>query len=57
MLRPEMTLDDFVATMKARLDQFALDWRAQQKADPEHWPATMPFPDWWEQFEIDPLNT
>lgn len=52
-----MGLDDFVATMKARLDQFALDWRAQQKADPEHWPAEMPFPDWWEQFEIDPSNT
>lgn len=47
-----MDLDQFIAEMHARLDQFAADWRRHSRANPVDWPAHMDFPEWWEQFEV-----
>ena len=50
MPEPQPTLEAFVAIMKADIDRFAANWRAQHAAKPEEWPLQMNEGDWYDQF-------
>lgn len=46
-VEPVISLDAFVAQQRSKLEAFAADWRANQKAKgAEQWPSTGT-PDWW----------
>lgn len=48
--RDDMTLEEFIAEEKARIDAFANHWRQMQAADgKEIWPDQMPGGEWGEQ--------
>jgi hypothetical protein len=51
-----MTLDEFIETMKEKLDDFEVFWNDEQINNTEDYPSEMDFTDWLEQFEITSLE-
>jgi hypothetical protein len=47
-----MTLDEFVAEERARLDRFIADYRKQAVEHPDEWPLEMAAGEWDEQLQI-----
>jgi hypothetical protein len=42
-----LTCEEFVARLRAELDDLCADWKATQAVDLEECPETMPLRDWW----------
>lgn len=45
-----ITLDEFVAEMRERIDKFEKYWEKNNKENPEHFPNKMYSGEWDEQF-------
>lgn len=46
----EISLDAYVARLRDELETFAANWSAQNRVNPEEWPAFLSVADWDEQF-------
>jgi hypothetical protein len=47
-----MTLEEFIAETKARLEKFEQKWHLENSKNPAEWPNEMGRGDWDEQFMI-----
>lgn len=41
LTNPDLTLDEFEATLRANVARFVVQWRENAAKDPENWPMTM----------------
>ena len=47
-----MQLSEFVTTMQDVLEKFEDDWLAEKKKNPENYPDSLEFGDWFEQLDV-----
>lgn len=45
-----MTLEQYIAELKAKIEKFEQEWLENQKADPDNYPTNLSPGDWDEQF-------
>lgn len=45
-----MTLDEYVAELKADVERFEKEWRESAAAEPNQYPMAMPPGEWFEQY-------
>jgi hypothetical protein len=45
-----MTLDEYVAELKADVERFEKEWRESAAAEPKQYPMAMPPGEWFEQY-------
>jgi hypothetical protein len=48
----ELTLEQYLASERDRLEKFEAFWKLHQKHRPSEFPVTLPYGDWEEQFEF-----
>jgi len=48
----EVGFDEFMTKLRADVENFEKTWRAQNDKNPDHFPMTMWWGDWYEQFQM-----
>ena len=48
----DMSVDQFLAFMREKTDEFKMTWAEGRAEDPKGWPERMGLADWLEQFEM-----
>lgn len=49
-IKDEVTLQEFTTHMEKAVAAFMAEWGLENAENPEQWPASMPWPEWHEQF-------